>query len=164
MPFTTTTTRRTTSSTSLAKPLIALRAPLTVVGNTVSVVSDSDDNINPFSASFSLGFYGRSAVSVHVANNGYIGIGPTPTGQSGYVPSPLSTMAAPTPNAHFPFWDDLFFQKGETQGIFYQYEGTAPNRSLTFEWYGTKYSQKGTYFAHFLLSFYEALPSWATYE
>jgi len=109
MPFTTTTTRRTTSSTSFAKPLIALRAPLTVVGNTVSVISDLDDNITPFSASFSLGFYGRSAVSVHVAINGYIGIGPTPTGQPGYIPSALSAFAAPTPNAHFPFWDDLFF-------------------------------------------------------
>jgi hypothetical protein len=70
---------------------------------------------------------------------------------------------SPTPNAHFPFWDDLYFQEGETHSIFYQYEGTAPNRSLTFEWYGTKYSAKGTYFAHFLVSFYEALPSWTTY-
>jgi hypothetical protein len=145
------------------RPLIALRSPSTIVGNTLSVTADSDDDITPFSASFSLGFYGRNAVSVNVANNGYIGIGPTPTGQAGYVPSALSAMS-PTPNAHFPFWDNVFFQKGQTQGVFYRYEGTAPNRSLTFEWYGTKFSQQGTYFAHFLLSFYEALPSWATYE
>ena len=125
---------------------------------------DYDDEMTLFTPSFSLEIYGRNAASYYVANNGYIAIGPTPTGQAGYVPSALSTTASPTPVAHFPFWDDLFFQKGETQGIFYQYEGTAPNRSLTFEWYGTKYSQKGSYFAHFLLGFYEALPSWTTYE
>ena len=146
------------------RPLIALRSPSTIVGNTVSVIADSDDDITPFSASFSLGIYGKNVASVYIANNGYLAIGPTPSAQAGYAPSALSAIAAPTPNAHFPFWDDLFFQKGQTQGIFYQYEGTAPNRSLTFEWYGTKYSQKGTYFAHFLLSFYEALPSWTTYE
>lgn len=130
----------------------------------MSAISTYDDNITPFTASFSLGFWGKSAASVHVANNGYIGIGPTPTGSAGWVPSALSTIAAPTPNAHFPFWDDLFFSKGESHGIFYQYEGEPPNRSLTFEWYGTKFNAQGKYFAHFLVSFYESLPSWATYE
>jgi hypothetical protein len=168
MPLTTTTTRitttATTSSTTVIKPRIALRAPSTIIGNTVSCITDYDDDLTPFTASFPLGIYGKTAATVQVGNNGYIAIGPTPAASDGYNNVNLSGMPSPTPNAHFPFWDDIFFQQGETHGIFYQYEGTTPNRSLTFEWYGTKYSAKGTYFAHFLVSFYEALPSWTTYE
>ena len=135
-----------------------------IIGNTLSNTGTFDDEITPFTASFSLGFWGRDAAAVHVANNGYIGIEPTPTGSAGWVPSAMSAIAAPTPNAHFPFWDDLYFSQGESHGIFYQYEGTVPNRSITFEWYGTKFRAQGAYFAHFLVGFYEALPSWATYE
>lgn len=167
MPFATTTTRTTTTTTSSAsfvKPRIALRAPMTIIGSTENTQPNYDDDITVFTASFPLGIWDKSTPTVHVANNGYIAIGPTPSGQLGYSPQALSIAQSPNPNAHFPFWDDLYFQQGQTHGIFYQYEGTAPNRSLTFEWYGTKFSAKGAYFAHFLVSFYEALPSWCTYE
>jgi hypothetical protein len=167
MLFTTTTTTRmttTTSSTSFIKPLTALRAPSTIIGDTTSAPNDYDDDIAPFTASFAIVILGASNTAFNVANNGYFAISPSPTNPAGYRPSPLSNIAAPTPIAHFPFWDNLYFQKGETHGIFYQYEGTTPNESLTLEWYGTKYSQQGICFAHFLLNFYQALPGWATYR
>jgi hypothetical protein len=66
-------------------------------------------------------------------------------------------------NAAFPFWDDLLIAKGLPQGIFYQTEGATGNRSVTFEWYTTKYNNTINY-AHFLVTFYEALPSWVTFE
>lgn len=63
----------------------------------------------------------------------------------------------------FPFWDDLYIYNSTGQGIFWQYEGTAPNRSLSFEWYTSHY-HASTIYAHFLVSFYEALPGWITYD
>jgi hypothetical protein len=164
MPVTITPTRTTSSSTSSIKPLIALRAPSTIIGNTLSCTQTYDDDVTPFTASFTINILGARATVVNVANNGYLAIGPNPSGARGYQPTSLSAMTSPTPVAHFPFWDDLFFSKGETHGIFYQYEGTSPCQSLTLEWYGTKYSQQGIYSAHFLMSFYEALPGWATYS
>lgn len=123
-----------------------------------------DDDITQFVAPFALGFYGVAATTVQVANNGYIAIGKNPTGAAGYAPSQLSAIATPKPQAAFPFWDDVYFQVGQSHGIWYQTEGVAPNRSITFEWYGTKYAQRGSYFAHFLVTYYEALPSWVTFE
>ncbi|KAI7378267.1 hypothetical protein KC336_g19417, partial [Hortaea werneckii] len=61
------------------------------------------------------------------------------------------------------FWDDLIINSGRTQGIFWSSEGKSPSRSITFEFYESKYQAPDTY-AHFLVSFWENLPGIATID
>ncbi|CAF0889063.1 unnamed protein product [Adineta steineri] len=57
----------------------------------------------------------------------------------------------------FPFWDDLFIYANTSQGIYYQSEGTAPNRQLIFEYYMSHYLQATQYY-HFQVTFFENAP------
>ncbi|CAF2133590.1 unnamed protein product [Rotaria magnacalcarata] len=41
----------------------------------------------------------------------------------------------------FPLWDDLYIYASASQEIYYQTDGQAPNRTLTFEYYMSHYSQ-----------------------
>ena len=52
----------------------------------------------------------------------------------------------------FPFWDDLYIYNKTTQGICYEVDGTAPSRSVTFEFYESHCGNSAAY-AHFLVSF-----------
>ena len=63
----------------------------------------------------------------------------------------------------FPCWDDLYIYQGQPQGIFYSIDGTAPNRSLTVEFYESHYSDSTQYY-HFLVSFWENMPNVTTID
>lgn len=147
----------------MARPEIALRSPIPIVGDVVSSPAEYDDFNYTFAAPWALGFMGRSSQNIVIAINGIIGINPVQA--NAYTNADMGTASSRSAcaNGAFPFWDDLLIARGLPQGIFYQTEGTAPNRSITFEWYTTKYNNTINY-AHFLVTFYEALPSWITYE
>lgn len=57
-----------------------------------------------------------------------------------------------------PFWADLFITDCTPQGIYYEVDGDAPNRELTFEYYTSKYDE-GAEFFHFLVKFQENDPN-----
>lgn len=54
-------------------------------------------------------------------------------------------------------------KKGKPHGIYYEIEGTSPNRTMTIEWYVTRYDQQDMYF-HFLVILEEARPSVVTFK
>lgn len=59
--------------------------------------------------------------------------------------------------AVFPHWNDLYFFANTTQGIYYAYQGVAPSRTLTFEYYASYYLQSAEY-CHFEVLFFENMP------
>ena len=56
-----------------------------------------------------------------------------------------------------PFWDDLYIYANTSQGICYQTQGNAPNRTITFEFYCSHYLQP-TVYDHFQVVFFENQP------
>jgi len=63
----------------------------------------------------------------------------------------------------FPGWDDLLIAPQTQQGIYWNSQGTAPNRAVTFEWYTSRYGNNALY-SHFLVSFYENMPNVTTID
>jgi len=56
----------------------------------------------------------------------------------------------------------LYIYAGTSQGIYYETDGTAPNRTLAFEYYTSHYAASNQYY-HFQVIFYENLPGIVTY-
>jgi hypothetical protein len=134
-----------------------------IVGDVVSSPADYDDFNYTYTSPWAIGFNGKTSTGCVLSTNGIIGIAPVYA--NAYTNAALGSTAqtGAAVSAAFPFWDDLLIAKGFPQGIFYQVEGASGNRSVTFEYYATKYNDTINY-AHFLVTFYEALPSWVTYE
>lgn len=147
----------------MARPEIALRSPIAIVGDIISSPAEYDDTNYTYTSPWAIGFNGKTSTLCGISVNGILGIPPIAANAYANVAMGAPAQTAAAVNAAFPFWDDLLIAKGLPQGIFYQVEGAAGNRSVTFEWYTTKYNNTINY-AHFLVTFYEALPSWVTYE
>ena len=56
----------------------------------------------------------------------------------------------------FPYWDDLFIYSKTWQGIYFASQGNAPSRTLTFEYYTSRYGLPNQ-FDHFQVVFSESL-------
>jgi hypothetical protein len=147
----------------MIRPQIALRSPIVIAGDLVSSPAEYDDNNYTYTSPWAIGFNGKSSTGCVLAVNGIIGIAPVYGNAYANTAMRTAGQTGAAINAAFPFWDDLLIAQGLPQGIFYQTEGASGNRSITFEWYTTKYNDVVNY-AHFLVTFYEALPSWVTYE
>lgn len=147
----------------MARPQIALRSPIPIVGDVVSSPAEYDDFNYTYTSPWAIGFNGRSSTGCVLAINGIIGMAPVYGNAYNNAQMGAAGQTNAAVNAASPFWDDLLIARGLPQGIFYQTEGTTGNRSVTFEWYTTKYNNTINY-AHFLVTFYEALPSWVTFE
>lgn len=75
----------------------------------------------------------------------------------------LPFRAGLAPYTLFPLWKDLKITKGKPHGIYYDVEGSAPNRTLSIEYYVTRYKLESQYF-HFLVIFHEARPNFVTFR
>ncbi len=62
-----------------------------------------------------------------------------------------------------PYWDDLYIYSGTSQGIYYASEGNAPNRTLTFEFYMSHFTQPSQYY-HYQVLFFEGAPGIVQYK
>lgn len=61
-----------------------------------------------------------------------------------------------------PFWDDLYIYTNTQQGLYYEVDGSAPHRTVTFEWYTSHYLAATEYY-HFTTQFSESVPGeWIT--
>ena len=69
----------------------------------------------------------------------------------------LSSTASRPTYALLPFWADLYIYEGTPQGIYYEVAGDAPNRTLTVEWYVSRYQNRDQYY-HFSMKVEEARP------
>lgn len=63
----------------------------------------------------------------------------------------------------FPYWDDLYIYASTSQGIYYETQGPAPNRTLIFEFYMSHFNQP-TQFYHYQVIFFEGLPGIVQYK
>lgn len=60
-------------------------------------------------------------------------------------------------------WDDLYIYSGTQQGIYYEVDGTASSRTVTFEFYLSHYADADQYY-HFLVRFFEAQSNVVTFQ
>jgi hypothetical protein len=60
------------------------------------------------------------------------------------------------------YWDDLYIYANTSQGIYYEAQGTTPNRTLIFEFYCSHYQQPQEYY-HFQMVFFENKPGIVQY-
>ena len=105
-------------------------------GGSSSVLSNTDDGVALLTLPFSFKVYGTSYTQVCVSSNGLVLF---VTSAAACVPSAdfangdLSTTPLPIDApALVPFWTDLLFTG--TGGVYYQTQGTAPNRSFVVEY------------------------------
>lgn len=143
---------------------MALRTPTVVAGSTTFATANVDDNLFAVTVPFAVSLYGVASTTITVTSNGvrlYLSRrlpSSTHTQQILAVASPVTTAYN---NAALPqysvcgtgllaFWDDLIINAGRTQGIFWSSEGKSPSRSITFEFYESKYQAPDTYGEAFL--------------
>jgi hypothetical protein len=55
------------------------------------------------------------------------------------------------------YWDDLWIYQGTPQGVYYEVDGSTPDRSISFEWYTSHIGDRSQYY-HFVMTFQEANP------
>ncbi|MCB9135042.1 MAG: hypothetical protein H6636_06425 [Anaerolineales bacterium] len=95
-------------------------------GTALNLTDDSEANVT---MPFPFTFYGVTSNLVRVGNNGGILFNAT-TGDVAVTNATLPNSAHPL--AMFPFWDDV---DADTGNVYYETQGTAPNRQFIIEWY-----------------------------
>ncbi|TIA33675.1 hypothetical protein D6C78_07389 [Aureobasidium pullulans] len=140
-----------------AAPTVALSSPTTII----SSAANHDDEIVARVVPFAISICGFSSNNLTISTNGVLGFGIT----SSYQPAalPQYTALSPTGYAVIPFWADLYIAQGTSQGIYYQVDGTAGSRIMTFEYYATYYNKTANYY-HFQILFYENNPNSFTFK
>ena len=94
---------------------------------------------------FALHLYNQSYTNIAVSTNGNVQPGVTsPGGNSTFSNDCLPTAQFGRP-AVLPFWDDLFFDSGDTshgfmEGVFVRTSGSAPHRKFLVSWQGHFFS------------------------
>ncbi|OIW26518.1 hypothetical protein CONLIGDRAFT_476211 [Coniochaeta ligniaria NRRL 30616] len=179
---TTTTSTLVCTATGGAPPIV-LASPTGVVSEFNGQTSpyNIDDTFYKVSLPFPISIYGVSSADVFVAINGLIFVqdptGPVVTAdtsaadaskQVGYTNGPFPQYCPGFTGSYWcssalpyytvaPFWDDLYIYANTLQGLYYEVDGMAPHRSVTFEWYTSHY-QAPTEYYHFTITFSEASP------
>lgn len=100
--------------------------------NPTIVFTDDDDGEQTITMPFSITYYGNSYNTVTIGTNGAL-VFPSTT----FISTGNPTPGTATPNNYIaPFWDDLRLYPTPVAGarVAYQVQGTAPNRTITFEW------------------------------
>jgi hypothetical protein len=141
--------------------------PITGVNANGLATADLDDlPVYQVTLPFALQLYGVSSDVVQVSVNGWIAL--TNDVSPSYVPSQLpvgsANGATGLPDTCFlPYWNDLYIYAGTPQGLYYQVDGEAPNRKVSFEWYTDLFGNRGHY-NHFLATYKEAVPNSIVYN
>ncbi|KAI7506576.1 hypothetical protein KC347_g7507 [Hortaea werneckii] len=148
------------SDSSFARPDVALRTPTVVAGSTTSATANVDDALFTVNMPFAVSLYGVASTTITVSSNGILAVASPVTTAYNNAALPQYSVCG---TGLLAFWDDLIINSGRTQGIFWSSEGKSPSRSITFEFYESKYQAPDTY-AHFLVSFWENLPGIATID
>ncbi|KAI7497369.1 hypothetical protein KC367_g5956 [Hortaea werneckii] len=139
---------------------VALRTPTVVAGSTTSATANVDDALFTVNMPFAVSLYGVASTTITVSSNGILAVASPVTTAYNNAALPQYSVCG---TGLLAFWDDLIINSGRTQGIFWSSEGKSPSRSITFEFYESKYQAPDTY-AHFLVSFWENLPGIATID
>ncbi|CBF86732.1 hypothetical protein AN2383.2 [Aspergillus nidulans FGSC A4] len=144
---------------------VTLRNPKVIVGGLSGAPEDVDDKVFQLDLPFAVSLYGHSSSTLWVVDNGMICLDEAPTASPASVRTgqQLPFRDGLAPYSLFPLWKDLKIVQGKPHGIYYDIEGNAPNRTLTIEFYVTRYNMEDQYF-HFLMILEEARPNIATFR
>jgi MYXO-CTERM domain-containing protein len=115
--------------------------------------TDVDDGQTNVTLPFPVTYYDTAYTTITVGHNGALVF---PSGQSVSLGN-IAPGSASTPNNFVaPFWDDLRLYAANTGYIGWQVQGTAPNRTVTFEyWNISRFGSTGVTFA-MQVRFFEA--------
>jgi len=128
-------------SNSLIGPVynwIEIARPLSGTGTEVLPSSD-DQWVGNIGLGFFFNYYGTDYSMLAIGNNGLLFSG---VGTSQYVNQPITQ----TPSIHgliAPFWDDIVTW-GSAGAIYYETQGTSPNRKFVVEWYDNQHYYSST--------------------
>jgi hypothetical protein len=103
----------------------SLTAPITLLS------SPTDDDEEDLTLPFAFDYYETPVSAVRVGTNGALLFDSTE--QVGAT-NPVPGTGGSSNGYIAPFWDDLYVESGEPGTVSYQVEGSAPSRSITFEW------------------------------
>jgi hypothetical protein len=120
-----------------------------------------DDVFKLLDLPFAVTLYGHASTRIWVSDNGMLCLDENTNAVKTRDGKPLPSRRNIPPYSMFPFWTDLMLSKGKPHGIYYEITGEAPNRSLTVEWYVTRFQQESQNF-HFNLLLEEARPNIVT--
>ncbi|CAF1372992.1 unnamed protein product [Rotaria magnacalcarata] len=122
-------------------------------GLCTSVNGFIDDQSFTVTVPFNITLYSTTTKSVSVTTNGVICLSSCSTAFT-ETALPASAFSGA---AVLPFWNDLYVFANTSQGIYYDTQGIAPNRTLIFEYYSGQYRQSTDY-CNFQITFYENVP------
>ncbi|CAF2897149.1 unnamed protein product [Rotaria sp. Silwood2] len=120
---------------------------------TGGVNGPADDEIFNVTLPFSITVYNTTTNYIQVTTNGVICLSSC---SDAWQESSLSTTSFGT--AVLPYWDDLYIYAKTWQGIYYAFQGTAPSRTLVFEYYMSHYGFPTEYY-RFQVKFVESTPN-----
>ncbi|KAL4862064.1 hypothetical protein BDV12DRAFT_50045 [Aspergillus spectabilis] len=144
---------------------VTLRNPKAIVGSLSGAEDNVDDQAFTLDVPFPISLYGHASSTLSINDNGMICLDQAPTANIANVRTgqQLPYRDGMAAYSIFPLWKDLKITKGKPHGIYYDVEGNAPNRTLTVEFYVTRYNMEDQYF-HFLIIFEEARPNFVTFK
>ncbi|GIJ91965.1 hypothetical protein Asppvi_010940 [Aspergillus pseudoviridinutans] len=143
---------------------VTLRDPIAIVGSLRGATENIDDRWFPLELPFAVSLFNYSTNQVFVTDNGILSLdsggGTNSEQRNGQILPFYDQIPA---YSMFPFWTDLKICEGKPHGIYYEIIGEPGSRSLTVEWYVTRWSKEDQYF-HFNLRIDEAHPNIVTYQ
>ncbi|RHZ59283.1 hypothetical protein CDV55_100613 [Aspergillus turcosus] len=143
---------------------VTLRNPIAIMGSLRGAVENIDDVWYPLELPFAISLFNHSTNKVFVTDNGILSLdsagGTAKEQRTGQVLPFYDQIPA---YSMFPYWTDLKICEGKPHGIYYEIVGQPGSRSLTVEWYVTRWSKEDQYF-HFNLRIDEAHPNIVTYQ
>ncbi|KAK6337880.1 hypothetical protein TWF696_001358 [Orbilia brochopaga] len=157
-----------TVQSTVTAPAVHLSSPTPIYGNVVNgSAANYDDVWTTLSLPFPINLYDVTTSVIYLSINGFISLDQPPS--TSFINSALPVPQGLTDANFLPdtsfcaLWDDLYIYAGTQQGIFYQVDGDAPNRTVTFEYYTSAY-QRSSEFYHFLMRYDEATPGIITFQ
>ncbi|KAK4239306.1 hypothetical protein C8A03DRAFT_32645 [Achaetomium macrosporum] len=150
-----------------AKPVlpnsVTLRHPKAIMGALEGAPTNVDDEFRALDLPFAVTLYGYASTKLWVTDNGMLCLDQSTHARNNRTGKPLPSRENIPPYTMFPFWTDLMIVQGRPHGIYYEIVGEAPSRSITVEWYVTRYGNESQYF-HFNLLLEEARPNVVTFK
>ncbi|KAF4634236.1 hypothetical protein G7Y89_g3875 [Cudoniella acicularis] len=142
---------------------VTLRNPIAIAGSLTGALTKIDDVFFQLDLPFAVTLYGHASTKIFVTDNGMLCLDKGTDAVNHRIGQVLPSRDGIPPYSLFPFWTDLMICEGKPHGIYYEIVGETGARTLTVEWYVTRYGQEDQYF-HFNLLLEEARPNVVTFK
>lgn len=128
-----------------------------------SAPKKTDDIFLPLDIPFDVYLYGHPTEKLFVTDNGMLCLDEATNALESGTGKELPSREGIPPYTMFPFWTDLMIAQDKPHGIYYEIVGNDGARTLTIEWYVTRYGAEEQYF-HFNLLLEEARLNVVTFK